>query len=201
MGKILVVGVGPGSEEYLTPAARRAIESASAFVGGENALRFAPPNKPRMVIHRNLEEVAGFIEKHSSRKVAVLTSGDATLFSILGFLKKRFPGDMLEVIPGISSVQLCFAKIKEPWNGARVISLHGRSFSAQEFRDEEKLVIMCDPRSPPQKIAEELLRRWGNRRCAVCENLSLPGERVVRATLEEISEEKFGGNSVVVVWR
>ena len=201
MGKILVVGVGPGSEEYLTPAARRAIESASAFVGGENALRFAPKDKPRMVIHRNLEEVVDFIEKHSSRKVAVLTSGDATLFSILGFLRKRFPRDMLEVIPGISSVQLCFAKIKEPWNGARVISLHGRSFSAQELSEEEKLVIMCDARSPPQKVAEELLRRWGNRRCAVCESLAQREERIVVATLEEISRESFGGSSIMVVWR
>ncbi len=200
MGKILVVGVGPGSEEYLTPAARRAIARASAFAGGETALKFAPPGKPRMVISRNLEEVVEFIKKHSRKDVAVLTSGDATMFSILRFLKKRFPEDMLEVIPGISSVQLCFAKIKEPWNGARVISLHGRDDTLKELRKEEKIVILCDAKNPPQEVAKALLARWGNRRCAVCESLSLPEERVVVATLEEVSKESFGGNSIMVVW-
>lgn len=200
MGKIFVVGVGPGGEEYLTPAARRAIDKAHAFVGGERALRFAPSDKPRMVISRKLEEVAEFIERYSSMNVAVLTSGDATLFSILGFLRKRFPEEKLEVIPGISSVQLCFARIKEPWNGARVVSLHGRSGKLEELRREEKVVIMCDSKNPPQKVAKALLTRWGNCRCAVCENLTLPEERVVVATLEEVARESFGGNSVMVVW-
>jgi len=200
VGKILVVGVGPGGEEYLTPAARLAIASAGAFAGGENALRFAPRSKPRMVIRSNLEEVAEFIQRYAAENVAVLTSGDATLFSILGFLRRRFPESMLEVVPGISSVQLCFARLKQSWNGARVVSLHGRG-GVEQIRDEEKVVVMCDPANPPQQVARALLPRFGNRRCAVCENLSLPGERVVEATLEEVARESFSGNSVMVVWR
>ena len=200
MGKILVVGVGPGGEEYITPAARRAIAHASAFAGGETALKFAPRSKPRMVIRRDLEEVVEFIKRHADKDVAVLTSGDATLFSILGFLRRRFPEEMLEVVPGISSVQLCFAKIKEPWNGARVISLHGRENALEGPHGEEKVVIMCDGKNPPHKVARTLLARLGNRRCAVCENLTLPGERVVVATLEDIAGESFSGNSIMVVW-
>lgn len=46
--------------------------------------------------------------------VVVMVSGDPGYYSLLPWLKKRFPEHPIEVIPGISSVQACFALVKEP---------------------------------------------------------------------------------------
>ncbi|NOZ83138.1 MAG: precorrin-6y C5,15-methyltransferase (decarboxylating) subunit CbiE [Euryarchaeota archaeon] len=198
---MLVVGVGAG-REYLTPAAERAIASARAFAGGREALELAPPGMPRKVIGRDLEEALEFIEEHLKQgDVAVLTSGDSTLYSILEVLRRRFGEERLEVVPGVSYVQLCFARLKRCWNGVRVLSLHGRGVEVLQGAEDEELALLCDPAHPPQRVARHLLELYGERRCAVCENLGTEDERVFSGWLSEVAEMRFSGRSVMVVWR
>jgi len=200
VGKVFVVGVGAG-REYLTPAARHAIASASAFAGGREALRLAPGGMPRRVIDRDLEGVMRFIEEHLKQgNVAVLASGDATLYSILEVIRKRFGEERLEVVPGVSYVQLCFARLRRCWNGVRVLSLHGRGMEVLDKAGDEELALLCDAVNTPQRVAEHLLRLRGNRRCAVCENLGREDERVFEGTLAEVAKMSFGGRSVMVVF-
>ena len=48
--QILVVGIGPGSREYMLPAAWEAIATAKTLVGGRRALEtLAPPEAKRRV--------------------------------------------------------------------------------------------------------------------------------------------------------
>ncbi|MFH1774265.1 MAG: precorrin-6y C5,15-methyltransferase (decarboxylating) subunit CbiE [Methanobacteriota archaeon] len=203
MGKIFVVGVGPGSEEFLTHAAKRAVENADILVGGKNALALFPIEKPKKAIDKNLDEVLKFIKKNRQKNIAILTSGDPGFFSILELILKNFPKEKIEVVPGISSMQLCFAKIKEPWHDTRVISLHGRDME-RLLREVEKkkLVILTDNASPPNKIAEFLLDKGiRDRRVVVCDNLSQPFEKVIESDLERVAEQEFSGNCVMVLFQ
>ncbi len=198
MGKVLVVGVGAG-REHLTPEAAQAIASAKAFAGGREALRVAPQGMPTHEI-RNIEDALRFVEEHlRSGNVAVLTSGDSTLYSILEVLRRRLGEEVLEVVPGVSWVQVCFARLKRCWNGVRVLSLHGRSL--EELGElSGDVAILCDPTNTPQRVAAHLLELVGDRRCAVCDCLCSPGERVVVGWLSEVAGMRFSGRSVMVVW-
>lgn len=201
MGKIFVIGVGPGSEEFLTQAAKKAAENADVLVGGKSALALFPLEKSKKAIDKNLDEVLKFIKKNQKKNIAILTSGDPGFFSISGLLLKKFPKEDIEVIPGISSMQHCFARIKETWQDAKFLSLHGRQIENLKHEiKNKKVVILTDPKSTPDKVAKFLLKE-GNRRAVVCENLSSGRERVVESDLEGIARQRFSGNCVMVIFQ
>lgn len=202
MGKIFVVGVGPGSEGFLTQAAKKTVESADVLLGGKSALApFSDVKKTKKLIGRDLDEVLRFIKKNRQKNVAVLTSGDPGFFSVLELLLKEFPKEDMEVVPGISSVQLCFARIKETWQDAKFLSLHGRKVENLKYEiKNKKVVILTDSKSAPDKVAKFLLKE-GNRRAAVCENMSSGRERVVESDLESIARQRFSGNCVMVIFQ
>lgn len=203
MGRILVVGVGPGSEEHLTPEAKLAMGRAQAIAGGEQALRLAPGKEKKFVIGNNLSQLEGFIRENKARTVAVLASGDPGIFSILSFLLRKFDRKEIEVVPGISSLQLCFARLRDIWEDAKLVSLHGRERGslAKEAGRCRKLAVFTDSRSPPQSVARELLPGLGkNSKAGVCSELGREKEKVFTGTLEEVAEREFPGNSIMVVW-
>ena len=53
--QILVVGIGPGSREYMLPAAWEAIATAQTLVGGKRALlTLAPPGVKQRVVDADI---------------------------------------------------------------------------------------------------------------------------------------------------
>ncbi len=198
MGKILVVGVGPGSAEFITPAALGAVGSADVLLGGRSALSLFTNEKPKKVIGADLDEALDFIRENRDRDIAVLTSGDPGFYSILDLVSKNFPKNDIEVVSGISSVQLCFARIKELWHDAEFVSLHGRGMEALPRRISKKLVILTDRATTPDRVADFLLKRGIRGRIRVCDSLSKPSERIIEASLKEVAGQKFSGNCVMV---
>lgn len=200
MGKIFVIGVGPGPEELLTPAAVKAIEKSDVLVGGNEVLkRFN--GREKKAVSKDLEEVMDYIRENRNKRIGVLTSGDPCFYSLLGRILKEFPREEVEIIPGISSLQLCFARIRETMNDAALVSLHGRGVEGlSEVAYSKKLVILTDDKAPANIAAEYLLKFGaGNRRAFVCENLAGKGERISQGSLEEIAQRRFSGNAVMVV--
>jgi precorrin-6y C5,15-methyltransferase (decarboxylating) CbiE subunit len=203
MGKIYVVGTGPGSRDYLTPAAEAAVERADVLIGGRRALSLFDSDKPKKVMNRDLDGVISFIRENRKKRIAVLTSGDPGFYSILTKLLEAFPREDLEVIPGVSSMQLCFARMREPWGNAVFLSLHGRDAESimEEMSDVKTLVFLLDSATPPQMIAKILLQRdMGDRRAVVGENLGSSNEKLTDATVREIAAGRFSGTSLMVVF-
>lgn len=200
MGKIFVIGVGPGPEELLTPAAAVAIEKSGVLVGGKRILK-RYDGKEKKAVGANLDEAIGYIRANKDKGVGVLTSGDPCFYSLLGRILKEFPKDEVEIIPGISSMQLCFARIKETLNDAAFVSLHGRGLKGlSEVAYSKKLVILTDSDTPANVAAEYLLKfvSW-DRKVYVGENLGLKGERITEGSLGDIAKNRFSGNAVMVV--
>jgi precorrin-6Y C5,15-methyltransferase (decarboxylating) len=200
MGRIFVIGVGPGPEELLTPAAVKAIEESEVLVGGKEVLKKFK-DREKKAVGSDLEEVMDYIRENRSKRIGVLTSGDPGFYSLLGRILKEFPGEDVEIIPGISSLQLCFARIKETMNDATLVSLHGRSLEELlTVMESKKLVILTDSTSPANAVAGYLLKFGaGNRSAFVGENLGRKRERITEGSLKDIADGKFSGNAVMVV--
>ncbi|MGD0919516.1 MAG: precorrin-6y C5,15-methyltransferase (decarboxylating) subunit CbiE [Thermodesulfobacteriota bacterium] len=204
MNKVHIIGVGLGTEDYLLPLARREIEKSDCLIGGKRALRlFRDLQKEEIPLEGNFEKVIPYIEKNrEKKKIAVLVSGDPGLYSFLGRISRVLKREEYAVVPGISAVQVAFAKIGEGWEDATIISLHGRKADdlAVRVKESPKVFLFTDPGFPPEKITSYLLERGvENRRAIVMENLTYPNERILDTDLIHIAGMEGFGLSVMII--
>lgn len=65
--KLIVVGIGPGSKDYILPAAMEAIENAAVLAGGRRALSgFAVDRQKQIVIGADIESAVNEIRRFLS---------------------------------------------------------------------------------------------------------------------------------------
>jgi precorrin-6y C5,15-methyltransferase (decarboxylating) CbiE subunit len=200
---IHVVGIGPGSKKYLPPIALEIINKAEVIFGGQRALSlFDELPCEKITIGANIEEILVKIkQRYQKQNVVVLVSGDPGFFSLLNKLREHIADTALNVIPGISSVQLAFARIKRPWHNMRAVSLHGRDFSELEpYLANLPLAILCDKDHPPNLIANFLLKKGvADRQAFIFHDLSCPEEIIISTTLKEMSGYQGNGNVLIIL--
>jgi cobalt-precorrin-7 (C5)-methyltransferase len=204
MNKVYIIGIGAGTEDYLLPIARKEIESSDCLIGGRRALRlFQPLGKEERLLEGNFEQVIPFLLKErEKKKIAVLVSGDPGLYSFLGTIAQVLKKEDYVVIPGISTVQIAFARIGERWEDATLLSLHGRKMDdlAAKVENAKKTFLFTDPGFPPEKIAAYLLEKdVENRRTVVMENLTYPDERIVDTDLKSLRGMGGFGLCVMII--
>lgn len=205
-GWLTVIGVGPGSGEYVTPAARRAAAAAEVLIGGRKALDlFADLECEKMLITGDLERLRDFLLKIRGRPTAVLVSGDPGLFSLLPWVKRQFPGEKINVIPGISSIQLAFARLACGWEDVVFLSCHGRSLEVLEpylprlKSAQVRLAILTGGANTPPVIGRYLVDH-GLEGLMVWVGIELggDGEQTAWLTAAELSRSDFLGPGVVI---
>ncbi len=158
---ISIVGCGPGSLDYLTPASLRAIEQAEVLVGAKRLLDLFPASPAeRIVVGAEIGEVLDHIAVRADRqRIAVLVTGDPGLFSLAKPVIERFGRTRCRVIPGVSSVQTAFARIGVDWADARIISIHKEyPVNYAHLADADKVAVLCGREGATKWIADHLLR-------------------------------------------
>ena len=113
MGKLFVVGIGPGSYENMTMRAQQALAGCDIIVGYNVYVdlvkeHFADKEFLTTPMRREVERCELALEKAAEgNTVAMICSGDAGIYGMTGVmeeLKAEFPGVEVENIPGISAV-------------------------------------------------------------------------------------------------
>ncbi len=204
MNKAYIIGVGPGAKEYLPEIALEKIMQADTLIGAQrNLAEFESLGKETIVIKGNFDEMISYIKANrAGKKIALLVSGDSGIYSLLGLINRCLKKNEYEVVPGISSMQLAFARIAESWHDALILSLHGRRINdlAEKVVGASKVFLFTDSALPPERIAAHLLAKGvKDKKAIVFENLSYPSERIVEASLEELSEMSGFGLCVVII--
>jgi len=204
MNKVYVIGIGSGTEDYLLPIARREIDASDCLIGGKRALRlFQNLHKEEVLLEGNFEKVIPYLKRErEKKKIALLVSGDPGLYSFLGAISRFLKREEYVVIPGISAVQIAFARIGEGWEDATIISLHGRKMNdlAVRVKESSNIFLFTDPSFPPEKIAAHLLKKGvENRRAVVMENLTYPNERILDTDLNHLTRMEGFGLCVMII--
>ncbi|EGO61959.1 precorrin-6y C5,15-methyltransferase (decarboxylating) subunit CbiE [Acetonema longum] len=204
--KVIIVGIGPGAPDYLLPAALKKIQQARVLAGGKRALAtFGREDVQQIQIDGNLSEVLhGIREALPQSDVTVLVSGDPGFYSLLPAIRRSFPSEIIEVVPGISSVQVAFARIGLPWQEAYLTSVHGREVAgnpALGYIPGKILGLLTDPVHNPSFLAAHLLEQGWPQTAKVwlCENLSYDSERILALSLAEIKSVAGFESCVMVV--
>ena len=179
--RITIVGCGPGGLDYMTPAAHTALSQADVLVGATRLLESFPeiPAK-RISVGANVEAALDQMESQLGKRMTVLVTGDPGLCSLAKPVVARFGRAACRIIPGISSIQTAFARAGTDWLDARIINAHGGNppVPAASLAGIPKLAVLAGhPKC--RRWLNEVAAVLGNRyRIVVCENLTLPDERV-----------------------
>jgi precorrin-6y C5,15-methyltransferase (decarboxylating) CbiE subunit len=206
LNKVTIVGCGPGSRKYLTGYAIHQISNAEVLIGSRRLLALFPEaDADTYVLSNNYKLLITRIVSLSKKKkrVVVLVSGDPGFFSYSKLIVDKIGIEKCEVIPGISSVQLAFAKIGRTWNDACFMSLHGRSAKlaavVKKITDNAKVAVLTDNANNVKLIAKKLLETGiKEKRIFVCENLSLEKERIREFDVSSILKIRVSDLNVII---
>ncbi len=202
---IRVIGTGPGDKKYIPPVVWEAVEDAELLVGGESALAvFEELDKEKVLIKGELAGVIDIIAKaRKTKRVVVLLSGDPGFFSLLPYLKKSFGAESLQVIPGISSLQLACARLGLNWHDMEMVSVHGRGLDClQGVCCADQLAVLTDDQYTPAAVCSYFLEQGaGFSHVWVLTNLGRPGEEITRTGLKEGAKLDADGYSIVILLR
>lgn len=206
MPYITIVGLGPGSKEYMTRASEDAVSQADILVGGHRQLNLFN-NLPveKYEITADMDPLFEYLERNvqAGKKVVVLASGDPGFYGILATMKRRLPGFELKVFPGISSIQLACARFGITWDDAFLTSCHGRDLGSlvEAVSINKKVITLTDSSNNPPKLAEALLNAGiNNTKVFLACNLAYPDETITATTLEKLAQiELWNLNNCVMV--
>ncbi len=205
INKVTIVGCGPGSKKYLTGYAIHQISNAEILIGSRRLLALFPEaDAETYILNNNYKLLISRIATLSKKKkVVVLVSGDPGFFSYSKLIVDKIGIEKCEVIPGISSVQLAFAKIGRTWNDACFMSLHGRSGKlaavVKKIMENDKVAVLTDNANNVKLIAMKLLEiGLKERKIFVCENLSLENERIREFDVSSILKVQVKDLNVII---
>uniref|UniRef100_A0A831UDS6 Precorrin-6y C5,15-methyltransferase (Decarboxylating) subunit CbiE n=1 Tax=Geobacter metallireducens TaxID=28232 RepID=A0A831UDS6_GEOME len=188
--KIYLVGAGIEGWEGFGAKALEVIGKAEVLVGHKRHLDIFPDFKGKK---QELGDLSILLEqlKNTDKRTVILGSGDPNFFGIARFLLRNLPKERIEIFPNVTSVQYAFAQIKEPWDDAIFVSVHGRGLKGAVDRivAAEKVAVLTDRNNSPAVIARELIARGAEGYEAwLCENLGLPGEKFTRTDVKGLLE-------------
>lgn len=128
LGKIMLVGIGPGHVEHMTTRARAAIAEADVVVGYVTYIKLVADLLEGKEVQRKgmteeLDRAVSALEAaRAGKKVALISSGDAGVYGMAGptyevlFQAGWTPEDDVEVeiVPGASALNACASLVGAP---------------------------------------------------------------------------------------
>lgn len=209
--KIYIIGIGPGSSEYLTKKAVDTVKTSDYTVGSTRAIDLFDDVNNKIAF--NVKDLLDKLEKGvdlaiEGNTVSILSTGDPGFSGVLNTVlrianEKNFPEEEIEVIPGISSLQLAAARNHIQWDNANVMTFHGR----ENIEDILKVInngktTIALPSKKVRDMAQFLLDNGvdEHREVVVCERLSYDDEKIVQSTLKDIANSEFTYMCIMVIY-
>jgi len=195
------------SPDDLTPKQLDIIRRADILIAGSRHLAcFKDHPGIQKKISRDISELMTYIGLHyQHNQIVVLASGDPLFYGIGAHIIAALGADIVEILPNVSSVAAAFARIKEPWQNAGVISMHGKKAENALLATAAKsplVAVLTDPVRNPAWIGR-LLHRHNLQDMQICvlEQLGTAAEKISWHSPEEIVEKTFSEPNIVILKR
>ncbi len=209
MTPIQVVGIGLEGRDGLPSQLQSLVDGATVLVGSPRHLGYFSTTAETWPMHdlkATLDRLRRWVDNAGSDIAVVLTSGDPLFFGLGRLLLEHLPAESLTFHPHPSAVQLAFSRLKLPWQGATLVSAHGRSADeliAALRRGDDLIAVLTDPTHSPATLGQ-MVTTLGlpyDYRLAVCENLGGQDEAIYHLTPEAAIAQTFAPLNVVVLQR
>ncbi|PZG14461.1 precorrin-6y C5,15-methyltransferase (decarboxylating) subunit CbiE [Micromonospora craterilacus] len=195
---VTVAGIDAGGRPG-DPVLAEALAGAGLVVGAARHLAVVPvpDGCPTVVLGPLAPALARLTAAVTAgTPVVVLASGDPGFFGIVRRL--RAAGLALRVLPAVSSVAAAFARAGLPWDGAAVVSAHGRDPrpALNACRALPAVAVLTAPGAGAAEIGRGLAG-W-SRRLVVAEHLGTDRERVTETSPADAAARTWTDPHVVL---
>ncbi len=223
-GEVLVVGLGSGSPDQITPEVDNALRHCDTVAGYGPYLDFVRDRlSGKKVIENGMRgEVArcraALEAALDGQNVCMVCSGDPGILAMAGLLyelrarEARFRELAIRVLPGITAASLAAASLGAPLqNGFALISLSDLLVPAEEVRANLRAAassmlpaVLYNPAGRRRRgLLEEslalFLERRGNVPCAYVKQAGREGERKWTGNLADFPAEQVDMSTLVVI--
>jgi precorrin-3B C17-methyltransferase len=127
-GKLNIVGIGPGNEDYITPASLRAIQEAEIVIGYSTYIKLVQHLlSDKQIIRTGMtEEIRraqlAIEESKKGKIVSIISSGDAGVYGMASLIFqvleemgwKKSDDPEIHIYPGITAINACASLIGAP---------------------------------------------------------------------------------------
>jgi len=219
LNKVYAVGVGPGSSDFVTDLVKDVISKCDVVIGYEYTLKtiqdLLDGKKIIKVTMANQEEAYQKIAQEDNHTILIPFTGDVNFSEseVVDRLIEIF--DSVEVLPGISSIQVAAARARVPIDKSKIITMH-ISTSIEEKKLELQKALLDGlsvvlvprpwPKEPdkhfmPSEIAKYLKRNGfdtSKMKVHVFEAVTTDKETTFEGTVDQLEGKEFSDLSVMV---
>jgi cobalt-precorrin-7 (C5)-methyltransferase len=220
LGKIYAVGVGPGSSKYVTEIVKEVILNCDIVIGYKYTLKTIA----NLLVGKEIYEITMNNQEESYQKI-LLELGDRSLVvpftGDVNFSESEVVDRLIEIfgeveiIPGISSIQVAASKARVSLDKSKIITMHVTSSIEEKKLELQKALIDGHsvilvprpwPKQPdkhfmPSEIAIYLKNngfKTENIKVHVFESLTTTNETNFTGTVKDLEGKNFSDLSVMV---
>ena len=218
--KVCAVGVGPGSPKYVTEIVKEIIQNCDVVIGYKYTLKTIE----ELIVGKEIYEITMNDQEDSYQKI-LPELGDRTLVipftGDVNFSESEVVDRLIEIfgeveiIPGISSIQVAASRAKVPLDKSKVITMHVTTPIEDKKLELQKALIdgfsvVLVPRPWPKQpdkhfMPSEIaiyLREYGfdteKMKVHVFEAITTENEICFEGTVKDLEEKEFSDLSVMV---
>ena len=219
MGKLYVIGIGPGGLEHMTLRAKDAIEESNIIIGYNKYIDMIKP----IVEDKELFSTGMRGEESRCRKalelskenniVALISTGDSGIYGMAGLILQMKEDENVEIIPGVTASSAAGSVVGAPLMHDNCnISLSDLMTPydlikkrVRNAADDDMVISLYNPRSKGRphylRDAIEIIKEYRelNTPVAVVRHALREGQEYKLFTLENFDEEVVDMFSIVIV--
>ena len=220
MGKVYAVGVGPGSPKYVTEIVKEVVQNCDVLIGYKYTLKTIE----HLIDGKEIYEITMNDQEKSYQKI-LPELGDRTLVipftGDVNFSESEVVDRLIEIfgeveiVPGISSIQVAASRAKVPLDKSKVITMHvttpieDKKLELQKALIDGFSVVLVPrpwPKQPdkhfmPSEIAIYLRENGfdtNKMKVHVFEAITTENETNFEGTVKELEGKEFSDLSVMV---
>jgi len=221
--KAYIVGIGSGTEDFLTPQAEKVISSCGVVAGWENGLAALGSQLAGKRVFKQdctnyvaIPVQAAATARELDTDVAVLLLGDPLTYPAgMDVFCRQFAGFKVEFIPAVGSLQLAAAAAMVSLENSRIILYHPESDGSMDkadlagkrevmlkaIRQGYNLIVLSDIEQMPAQTAAFLLQNGvpPQSEAVISEQPGLADEKITRLSLSEAAQHESSWMSTLVV--
>jgi cobalt-precorrin 5A hydrolase/precorrin-3B C17-methyltransferase len=222
-GKLYVVGIGPGTLNLIAPSAIKALRNSDLIIGYKTYIEYIKP----LVEDKEVLEYSMTDEVKRAKKaveevlkgkiVSLVSGGDPGVYGMAGLIFEILAKNKLhievEIIPGISALNACSAKVGAPlMNDFAVISLSDRLTPWEDIEKRLKMagmgdfvIVIYNPKSMKRKNhltkAKEIILKYRKEDTpvAIVKGATRENESIIVTTLKNMDKHPVDMQTTVIV--
>ena len=125
-----LIGILDDGWAGLSDTARQRLSTADVVIGAGRTLELIRAQLPGSTVLKDMDgalgEVPGWIAtaREAGQRVVALATGDPLCHGMASWLTGKLGRDGFEILPAVSTLQLAFARFKQPWQDVKIASCH-----------------------------------------------------------------------------